>query len=63
MKPPFSTICPSCKSHWSGKRTGYVYDADGKKVCYVIAFPARERDEQLRLAEEIAAILNRSCKC
>lgn len=59
LNGPFTTICPSHKSHWSGKRTCTVYDVESmKKVCYVPSFPERTRDEALGLAVVIADILN-----
>lgn len=59
LRGPFTTICPSHRSHWSGKRTCTVYDVESmKKVCYVPAFPERTRDEALGLAVVIADILN-----
>lgn len=59
LNGPFTTICPSCNSHWGGKRTCTVYDIGGmRKVCVVPAFPERTRDEALGLAYVISDILN-----
>jgi hypothetical protein len=56
---PFTTVCPSCNSHWGGKRTYTVYDVNSmRKVCNIHAYPERTRDEALGLAVAIADILN-----
>lgn len=58
-KGPFTTICPSCNSHWGGKRTCTIYDMDSmKKICHIPAFPERTRDEALDLAVIVSDILN-----
>lgn len=60
FRGPFTTVCPSCNTHWGGKKTCTVYDLDSmQKVCSVASIPSRGREEATRLAESIAIILNK----
>lgn len=60
---PFTTRCPTEKSHWHGKKVFTVYDSKGKKVCCVPRFPYRTREGALALAEGIAKLLNKEAEC
>lgn len=60
----YTTICPSTRSHWSGKETSCVYDTkseDASPVAVVIPVTLKRDREQCRaLAKRICVILNKS---
>lgn len=64
LVPPFSSLSPrgAKDSRWRGKPTAAVYDAEGRKVCVVPAFPERANANARRLAERLADALNRLCR-
>jgi hypothetical protein len=57
----FTNICPSTRSHWSGKETSCVYDTKSEDTSPVVVVPVslkRNREQCKALAKRICVILN-----